>query len=109
MIWLVEGFLRVSVTPGMTAPVGSVTTPWIEVRNCATALEVKHSQMIAIPLSVRRLDNLVLFIFCSRICAWLSEDRSSRDAPWPLVWLIFGNFGGCATDSDTYWGLTKDT
>jgi hypothetical protein len=58
--------LRVSVAPGMTAPVGSVTTPWIEVRNCATALEVKHSQMIAIPLIVRRPDHLLFLIFASR-------------------------------------------
>src|SRR5580692_4972043 len=62
MIWLVERFLRVSVAPGTTAPVGSVTTPWIEVRNCATALEVKHSQMIAIPLIVEKPDHLLFLI-----------------------------------------------
>ena len=43
---LVDKFLSVRVAPGTTAPSGSVTTPWIEVRNCANA-GVSEAEKIA--------------------------------------------------------------
>lgn len=36
-VWPVARSLSVRVAPGITAPCGSVTVPWIEVRYCARA------------------------------------------------------------------------
>src|SRR3981189_3627043 len=60
MTWLVSVSVKVSVAPGMIAPVGSVTVPWMEVRNCANAGVLR--QNIAAVAQIARTLEILFFI-----------------------------------------------
>jgi hypothetical protein len=68
-LWFVLRSVSVSVAPGMTAPCGSATVPWMEPRNCANA-GVPLSIMIAMAPSLvhemRRTlaDSLLTCVVC---------------------------------------------
>src|ERR1700677_2255850 len=53
--------VRVRLAPGTTSPCGSVTTPWMEARYCANAVELRHKDITANAQIARTLE-ILLFI-----------------------------------------------
>src|ERR1700722_19111564 len=65
---LVPVSVRVRLAPALTSPSGSVTTPWMEVRNCANAGELRHKDITANAQIARTLE-ILLFISASKKAA----------------------------------------
>src|SRR6185437_979979 len=66
-VWFVELSVRVTVAPGMIAPVGSVTDPWMDARNCAIPGSVMSKKLDNNENNPKNLLNFLGELYC--ICA----------------------------------------
>jgi hypothetical protein len=69
-VWLVSVSVKVMVAPGTTAPVGSVTMPWMEARNWAYADVEREAVRTRNAIGTKERRYLILMVPPKEVTKW---------------------------------------